>query len=201
MLVPALVPAVGVALVAGAGLVGWDLAALSRRPAPRLRRELPDRAHVGRPARLALVVDHRGETPLRGRLQEELPPDLVPCGPPPAEVRVAPRARAAVPFEVRPGRRGDRTLGRPLLLERSPLGFLARRTLGPGGDVLRVFPDTSRLVHAARMDPRELRALLGVKRTRRRGEGMEFESLRDYVPGDDPRRIDWRATARRDRPV
>ena len=38
-----------------------------------------------------------------------------------------------------------------------------------------------------------------MKPARRRGEGTEFESLRDYVQGDDPRRIDWRATARRGR--
>ncbi len=44
-------------------------------------------------------------------------------------------------------------------------------------------------------------ASLGVKPARQRGVGTDFESLRDYVAGDDPRRIDWRATARRGRLV
>jgi uncharacterized protein (DUF58 family) len=44
-------------------------------------------------------------------------------------------------------------------------------------------------------------ATLGVRPKRKRGDGLEFESLRDYVIGDEPRRIDWRATARRGRPI
>ena len=40
----------------------------------------------------------------------------------------------------------------------------------------------------------------GSKRVRQRGEGTEFESLRDYVPDDEFRRIDWKATARRSKP-
>lgn len=52
---------------------------------------------------------------------------------------------------------------------------------------------------AARIDSRSLRAitqLSGETRTRRRGQGLEFDDLRLYAPGDDLRRIDWKATAR-----
>lgn len=52
---------------------------------------------------------------------------------------------------------------------------------------------------AARQDSRSLRAvtqLAGETRTRRRGQGLEFDDLRLYAPGDDLRHIDWKATAR-----
>jgi uncharacterized protein (DUF58 family) len=42
--------------------------------------------------------------------------------------------------------------------------------------------------------------LLGSHRSSQRGRGLEFEEVRQYVPGDDPRSIDWRVTARRGRP-
>jgi uncharacterized protein (DUF58 family) len=42
--------------------------------------------------------------------------------------------------------------------------------------------------------------LLGSHRSSHRGRGLEFEEVRQYVPGDDPRSIDWRVTARRGRP-
>jgi uncharacterized protein (DUF58 family) len=49
-------------------------------------------------------------------------------------------------------------------------------------------------------DPK-LSARLGTQPRRPRGEGLEFESLREYVRGDDPRHIDWRATARVGKPI
>ncbi|MDQ2785898.1 MAG: DUF58 domain-containing protein, partial [Chloroflexota bacterium] len=48
---------------------------------------------------------------------------------------------------------------------------------------------------------RFLRMTTGLRRTRRPGEGTEFERLRDYMPDDEYRRIDWKATARRGKPI
>jgi uncharacterized protein (DUF58 family) len=104
-------------------------------------------------------------------------------------------------YAVRPAQRGDRPLGRLLALEYSPLGLLRRRALAGEGQLLRVYPDTTRFLRPASLDPRRALAALGVRPARPRGAGSEFESLRDYVAGDDPRRIDWAATARRGRPV
>jgi uncharacterized protein (DUF58 family) len=105
-------------------------------------------------------------------------------------------------YAIQPRRRGDRPFGEVVALVRSPLGFLRRRHRGGGGDdVLRVYPDTTRLLHPAALDPTRVLAALGVKPAPRRGDGMEFDALRDYLPGDDPRRVDWRATARRGRLV
>jgi uncharacterized protein (DUF58 family) len=88
-----------------------------------------------------------------------------------------------------------------VVLERAPLGLLRRRTVQDAGAVLAVYPDATRYLRPEALDPTRVLALLGVRPTRRRGDGLEFESLRDYVPGDDPRRVDWAASARRGRLV
>ncbi len=62
-----------------------------------------------------------------------------------------------------------------------------------------VHPETERFLRPEALDPKRVLAALGVRPRRRRGDGLDFDSLREYVTGDEPRRIDWRATARRGR--
>src|SRR4030095_10520236 len=81
-------------------------------------------------------------------------------------------------YDVQPARRGDRPFGRAIAFESGPFGLMRRRTLGPGGDAPRVSPASARAVRGDALHPRRL-ALAGVRSVRRRGEGMEFESLRD----------------------
>jgi uncharacterized protein (DUF58 family) len=88
-----------------------------------------------------------------------------------------------------------------IALVRSPLGLLRRRVMADDGAALRVYPDASRFLRRETLDPKRVLTIVGARPARRRGEGMELESLRDYVAGDDVRRIDWAASARRGRPV
>lgn len=97
---------------------------------------------------------------------------------------------------LRPVRRGDLTAPHVTLRSYGPLRLAARqRTIGCPGSV-RVLPP----FHSRRHLPsklRKLRELDGKAAVQIRGAGTEFDSLRDYVRGDDVRSIDWRATARR----
>ncbi|WP_026540044.1 DUF58 domain-containing protein [Paenarthrobacter nicotinovorans] len=109
---------------------------------------------------------------------------------------VPPGERRRMRVALVPRRRGD--LESPHITIRSwgPLGLAARqRTRGLPGH-LRVLPP----FHSKRHLPsklRKLRELDGKAAVQIRGAGTEFDSLRDYVRGDDVRSIDWRATARR----
>lgn len=194
-----LATAVTGALLAAA--VAADALLLWRTPSLRLQRRLPERLQVGSRVRVAIEVTNPGARPLRVDVYDELPRDLAPRDPVFLDVDVAPGETRVLPYPVAPGVRGDRRLGPIAALARSPLGLLRRRVLAGEGQSLRVLPDTGRFLPTGALSPKQVLASLGVKPSRQRGEGMEFESLRDYVPGDDPRRIDWRATARRGRLV
>ncbi|MDZ7631477.1 MAG: DUF58 domain-containing protein [Gemmatimonadaceae bacterium] len=90
----------------------------------------------------------------------------------------------------------------------SALGPVALRVHGPLGliDVIRdiTFEDQTDVVPSL-SQVRKFRLLAvqrrlrdaGVRQVRRRGGGMTFDALREYVPGDDPRHIDWKASGRR----
>ena len=198
---PVLWPAV---VLAGVGLVGvvlGDAWPLVRSPPALLARRAPERLAVGRKAEVELSLHNPSSAPLFADVFDELPRDLVQTDPAFPRVRVPAGSRHMLRYEVVPQVRGDRVLGPALALVHSPLGLLRRRIVAGAGQKLAVYPDTSRFMRPEALDPKRVFASLGVKRARQRGEGMDFESLREYVPGDDPRRIDWPATARRGRLV
>lgn len=198
---PALWPLLAAAALALVGLAAWDLLALRRAPRVQLTRQLPVSAFVQRRAELALQVANRDAVAVECDLFDPLPADLAADAPARAGVLIAPGATFTWSYAAQPAQRGDRRLDAALALRRSPLGCWRRREAGQPGALLRVFPDATRFLRPQALDPRQVLAQMGIKPARRRGDGMDFESLRDYLPGDDPRRVDWRATARRGRLV
>ena len=104
--------------------------------------------------------------------------------------------RVAVRTALTPTRRGDRRADRVTIRSFGPLGLAARQRSFTVDGVIRALPPfTSRKHLPSRLAI--LRQLDGRSAVRVRGAGTEFDSLRDYVVGDDVRSIDWRATARR----
>ena len=103
-------------------------------------------------------------------------------------------------YGMRPRARGFIAMGAIHLRTRSPWGFAWRRSTVDAAHTLQVQPGIRSLLrdrggHALR---RGLRTT-GSRRSRQWGDGREFESLRDYAEGDDPRIVDWKASARRQR--
>ena len=104
--------------------------------------------------------------------------------------------RVALRTTLTPTRRGDRRADRVTVRSIGPLGLAARQRSFPVDGVIRALPPFSSRKHLpSRLAV--LRQLDGRSAVRVRGAGTEFDSLRDYVVGDDVRSIDWRATARR----
>jgi uncharacterized protein (DUF58 family) len=111
-------------------------------------------------------------------------------------VDLPPGERRRLSTKLRPTRRGDRPADRVTVRVHGPLGLAARqRSRKVGGSVRALPPFHSRKHLPSRLA--RLRQLDGRSAVRTRGQGTEFDSLRDYVEGDDVRSIDWRATARR----
>ncbi|MEZ4216944.1 MAG: DUF58 domain-containing protein [Myxococcota bacterium] len=195
-------PLVGVLAIGGAALAAialFDLAQLAAAPPPEVARALPARALVRRPARLALVVRSRAARSLAIEVVDELPRDVAPTDPHAGPLHLAPDAEIEIEVDVVPTVRGLRELGAPVVLVHSPLGLWTRRVEGARGALLDVGPDTTKLPRSEALDARRALAALGIRPVRKRGEGSDFEALREYVPGDDPRHVDWKATARRGR--
>lgn len=104
-----------------------------------------------------------------------------------------------VKYRLRPTRRGVYSFGLLRVFATSPLGLLQRRlTLGSPTDV-KVYPSYLMLNQYELLAISNNLVDLGIKKVRRVGNNTEFEQIKDYVSGDDYRRINWRATARTSR--
>ncbi len=104
-------------------------------------------------------------------------------------------------YHVRPLRRGDYRFGDLNLRWLGPLNLAIRQARIPAAGPVKVYPN---LLDVRRYDlllRRNRLQEMGLRHSRMFGEGTEFERLRDYLPDDDFRRINWKATARRHRPI
>ncbi|MHC6628018.1 DUF58 domain-containing protein [Streptomyces globosus] len=156
---------------------------------------------LGEQAEVHLSITNPGTRLLRARIRDAWPPSSWLPGTEQAASRhtltVPPGERRRVTTRLRPTRRGDRQADRVTVRSSGPLGLVSRQGTHHVPWTVRVLPPfTSRRHLPSRLS--RLRELDGRTSALTRGEGTEFDSLRDYVPGDDTRSIDWRATARRD---
>lgn len=134
-----------------------------------------------------------GAGPGRGRTERVRP---APGGAGRHQVDLPDGEAARLPTTLVPTRRGDRTAGGVTIRSLGPLGLAGRQVTLPVPGRLRVLPEFASRKHLPSRLAR-LREMDGRAAVQIRGEGTEFDSLREYVVGDDVRSIDWRATARR----
>jgi uncharacterized protein (DUF58 family) len=125
----------------------------------------------------------------------ELPPELSTPARNPQAVLVAGGEPRTLELPLRCERWGAFLLGQPLLRVRDRLGFTTWEARLGGHAPLRVYP-TVETLHAL-LPPLETQVFIGNQVSRTKGDGIEFADIRAWTPGDRPRRINWRATARR----
>lgn len=104
-------------------------------------------------------------------------------------------------YHVQPLRRGDYTFGDVVLRWLGPLGLVMRQGTVKAAGPVKVFPNLLDVRMYDLLLRRNRLQEVGLRNTRMFGEGTEFERLREYLPDDEYRRINWKATARRHRPV
>jgi uncharacterized protein (DUF58 family) len=104
-------------------------------------------------------------------------------------------------YGVTPLARGRFTWGPVALRYRSLLGLWERSRTFQRAEEVRVYPNLTALYRYHLLARAHRLDMLGIRKVRLRGGAWEFESLRDYNPGDDTRQIDWKATARRRKPI
>jgi len=111
-------------------------------------------------------------------------------------LRLAAGENAELLFSVRAERWGAHAIGPVVFRGRDPLGVLSWRGVLGERVTLRAFPREQRLREL--VAPLRTQPFLGAHVARARGEGIEFADIRPFAPGDRVRRVNWRATARRD---
>ena len=145
---------------------------------------------------VTLTVANRSSRTARLRVRDAWPPSAG-SSPRVHRVRIPGGERRRLVTSLLPTRRGDRRPSRVTVRSLGPLGIAGRQGRHEAPWNVRVLPPfTSRKYLPERLN--RLRQLDGAVLIRGRGQGTEFDSLRDYVDGDDVRSIDWRATARRE---
>ncbi len=168
------------------------LLSVSRRHHPRL--------YLAADNAIDLVVDNRSRQRIDIRLRDT----------PPAQFRserlfsegaVPPAGVRVFSYATRPLERGRYAFGDVTLRWRTPFGLLWLQRTIPMAEDVDVYPH---LLEAQRYDLLARKGLLremGLRTARLLGRGTEFESLREYTRDDEYRRINWKATARRHRPI
>lgn len=112
-------------------------------------------------------------------------------------LRLGPRSRTTVHYDLKASRRGKFLLPKVHVRVRSFLGFWQRYLEYPVENPIHVYPDMKQLAEFAILARTNRLSLMGVRRTRKVGTENEFERLRDYTLDDNYKYMDWRATARR----
>ncbi|HVV10759.1 DUF58 domain-containing protein [Amycolatopsis sp.] len=148
----------------------------------------------GEPIDVTLSVTNPGRRAVRGELRDAWPPS---AGVVQDRHRlvVPPGERRTISLRLLPSRRGERVAHRVTVRSVGPLGLAARQGSHRVPGSVRVLPPFHSRKHLPARLAR-LQQLDGRQAALTRGEGTEFDSLREYVIGDDVRSIDWRATAR-----
>ena len=160
----------------------------------RVTRELPDAVRLGEPASATLLLTNLGRRRIRGLVRDAWQPS---AGATPTRwaLDLPVGERRSFATTLVPLRRGERRTELVTVRSIGPLRVAGRQvSLKAPGAVLVLPPFNSRRHLPSRLA--RLRELDGRTLLQVRGEGTEFDSLRDYVRGDDVRSIDWRATAR-----
>jgi uncharacterized protein (DUF58 family) len=163
-------------------------------------RSIPSPLSLGATEQVHLVVRNPRAASLYVALADHAPLALRPR-PLRLSGRFDPEGRVDLAYTTRPPRRGEYRFSDLDLRCWRRGGWWMRQVRVPLPASAAVYPDVLAVRRFQMTVRRGLKPLAGQRRARAPGASTAFSGLRDYLPGDDVRRISWKATARRDFPV
>lgn len=175
-----------------------------------IRRENDGRLSLGASNRVVIHIENKGARTVRAIARDEPPPEfrsdrvlLTSSAPDPKrqDLRLVPRVPAALTYHVRPPRRGDYAFGDTNLRWTGVLGLVRRQARYPTRAPVKVYPNLLDIRKYELQARKGQLQEIGLRQMRMLGSGTEFERLREYQLDDEFRKIDWKATARRAKPV
>jgi uncharacterized protein (DUF58 family) len=175
-------------------------ARISRLPEGlEIQREFGGRFHIGAETEVRVTVNNHTPRAFKLKLKDEYPPEMTLLSPREAELNVGAHESQSLAYTLKPTRRGRFEFGRVAVRSNSRLGLVWCGGLAGEPSAVKVYPNVRR-AREAELKALGARSLVAAQRRAAwRGEGRDFESLREYVPGDELRHVSWSATARRGR--
>lgn len=189
-------------LLADAGIVALLLleGKLLRKQTVQVSRAWSRQLQINRPAELIVQLSHHGSRPVRVALIQTWP-NAIEGERKPVELTLSPGESVELRLPATPRTRGQVTLP-PLQIDthfRAGLGSI--RTLLDDQLQTIVYPDLQRVSEYDKLRRSRSLTQAGFHRQRVVGHGKEFDQMRNYLPGDDFRDVNWKATARLHRPI
>jgi uncharacterized protein (DUF58 family) len=188
------------AVVAGAAALAWNRGRLASAGDLGVTRELDDRMHIGVASTVSLRVRNRLDRPVRVQVRD-VPPAAMGDGDLGGAVWLAAGEQRSFDYAVRPCDRGAWPFSEVWVRWWSPGRMWMRRHRYTVESTASVYPDIRALTDVNPLMLRKLYSELGIKEQRRRGSGTEFDHIKEHTPDDGTQGIDWKATARRCKPM
>jgi uncharacterized protein (DUF58 family) len=163
----------------------------------RVEREMEERFAMGAENEVTIRIANRARRKISFIVKDEFPSEMELTTPREAQLSIPAGRTRAWRYSLLPTSRGKYSFGDTQVRYRTRLGLLLHQlTYGTATDV-KVYPDIREAKKHEIYAHRNRRPEPGLRRMRVRGQGREFESLREFVTGDEIRHISWAATARR----
>jgi uncharacterized protein (DUF58 family) len=143
-----------------------------------------------------IEVLHRGRRPMDVIVKDE-PPIEFEFTSETLTLHIQPDESERANYKVRPSERGDYRFGDITVRYTSLLGLMMREERIPAEQAVKVYPDIFQTKKLQLLSKEHRATQMGLRRSKLHGQGQEFERLRDYMPDDTMRHVDWKATARR----
>jgi len=183
-----------VALMAAAAA---DYLLSEKENAFRVEREMEERFAMGAENEVTIKISNRAQRKVTFIVKDEYPPRMELTSPREAQLTITAGRSRTWRYTLLPIARGKYDFGNTVLRFRTGLGLLWRQITYPTATDVKVYPDIREARKHELYAHRNRRPEPGLRRMRVRGQGREFESLREFVIGDEIRHISWAATARR----
>ena len=191
----------GVVLVYNLALAACAVADFLASPRPvdalRVERLVDDKLSLGASNPVTLTVRNGGFVALCVTVRDSPPWSFEASPGPEAALTVGAHRSVSWAYAVTPPAKGDFAFDYVFVQYPGRLGLTVRQGRLPLAQSVKVYPNLREMEKYELLARRGRLQQMGLRNARLRGGGSEFESLREYVPGDEYKKIDWSATARR----
>lgn len=180
-------------------LIGAAYASFRLGPSARelkIKRTFDPVLSVRVPNRIAVGIVNEGVEPIQAQLRDE-PPPLFTASQKQFSISLASGDETTISYQLTPYDRGTDYFRGTFLKIKCPLGLVDKVVKLNTEQPIRVYPNVLALREFDLLKQKGQLKMIGIRQSRTRGLGSDFESLREYTEGDDFRKIDWKASARR----